>query len=1099
MEDGKGDRMDRGHGTATGETHDALTGFEFRMIGPHRGGRVVAVAGHPAEPMVLYFGAVGGGVWKTVDGGTYWENISDGYLTTAAVGAIAVAPSDPNVIYVGTGETTIRSDVSHGDGVYRSNDGGATWTNLGLTHTRHIAKIRIHPQNPNLAYVAALGHAWGPNEVRGLFRTVDGGATWEKILYRSNVAGAIDLSMDPHNPRILYCAFWEAQRTAYTFWSGGPGSSLYRSTDGGDTWTEITRNPGLPQGTLGKIGVALSPAKTGRVWALIEAEDGALFRSDDGGERWQRVCEDADLRRRAWYYMHVFADPQDADVVWVLNLNAWRSIDGGANFTTVPTPHGDNHDLWIDPTNPLRLIEGNDGGACVSFNGGYSWSTILNQPTAQFYHVTADTSVPYRVYGSQQDNTALSLPSQSVHGVITEQEWFVPGGGESGYIAVRPDNPSVQFAGDHRGNLTRHDRLTGQQHVIDVWPELAGMYEGARDVRHRFNWTFPIFLSPHDPNVLYVAAERLFRSTDEGSSWEAISPDLTRADPSTMGPAGGQITRDNTSAEYYATIFAAIESPHEAGTFWVGSDDGLVHLSRDGGQTWSDITPEMLKHAECEYTLISIIDLSPHDPATAYIAATRYKQDDTKPYLFKTNDYGATWTLITTGIPADDFTRVIREDPGCRGLLYAGTETGLYISFDDGEHWERAQGNLPVCPIHDLIVHGTDLIIATHGRSFWILDDVTPLHAIARERGTGNRLFAPRDTVRFTVYEGFGGGEGSQISYKMAGPLTYAYRTEEQPDDTKRTVLLDAGKNPENGVVITYELAAKPDEPIVLTILDEAGEEIREFTSKPPEPEPSDSAAEETSLDAEPEQEGGEGGTVTADAEADEETQETTPPAEPGINRFTWNFRVANATKIPDDPFSERATAGPRVPPGAYRARLKIGENTYEESFRVVRDPRVGATDDDLVATYRLGLELRDLMGRLNEAVIAIRDARSQLEGWAERLKRSNAGDTAASAKRLIDRLTGIEEEFRNTKSTSRMMYPPPNVPTRLNAKLAFLAGALGSADAAPTRQEREVFDLLKGQVEEQLTALDDLLQRDLAAFNDAVRQAAVPAVVVKR
>ncbi|HLJ68231.1 MAG TPA: glycosyl hydrolase [Chloroflexota bacterium] len=1081
--------------------NEHLKGLEYRNIGPHRGGRVVAVAGHPRDPKTFYFGAVAGGVWKTEDAGSLWECATDGYLTTASVGALAISDADPNVIYAGTGETTIRGDVSHGDGVYRSTDGGKTWSNLGLRDTRHTARIRIHPQNPDLVYVAALGHAWGPNEERGLYRSKDGGASWERILFRSNRAGAIDLSMDPQNPRILYCAFWEAQRTPYSMWSGGPGSSLYRSTDGGDSWTEITRNEGLPQGVLGKIGVAVSPARSGRVWALIEAENGALFRSDDGGERWKRVSDNPDLRRRAWYYMHIYADPQDADAVWVLNLQAWRSTDGGVTFNAVPTPHGDNHDLWIDPANPQRLIEGNDGGACVSFNGGCSWSTILNQPTAQFYHVTADSSLPYRVYGSQQDNTAISVPSQSVHGAITQTDWFVPGGGESGYIAVRPDDPNIQYAGDHRGLLTRHDRRTGQERVIDVWPDYLGMHEGAESRRYRFQWTFPIFVSPFDPNVLYAAGNHLFRSTDEGGSWEAISPDLTRADPNTLQPSGGPITRDNTSAEVYATIFAAVESPHERGTFWVGTDDGLVHISRDDGKTWQEVTPPDLKSPQGEWALISIIDVSAHDPATAYVAATRYKLDDTRPYLYKTADYGTTWTKITNGIPEWDFTRVIREDPHCKGLLYTGTETGLYVSFDDGKQWEALQTNLPVCPIHDLIVHNDDLIVGTHGRSFWILDDVTPLHELARDRGQRNRLFRPRDTIRFKVYEGFGGGEGEQVMYRMAGPLTYAYRQEEKPNGIKETRLLDAGKNPPNGVIITYHLAAPPQGDIALAILDAAGNEVRRFTSKKAKPEEASPAtvAESDAAATDVLQEEAEGSQATAAPEAEAEQQEPFIPKEVGINRFVWNFRYANATKIPGDKFSEFATAGPAVPPGRYQARLEIGDEQLTESFEIVKDPRVSAMQDDLQAQFELGMRVRDAMSQLNDAIIEIRDLREQLQGWEKRLTRGGngeTGDAGLAARTLAERLTGIEEELMNTKSASRMMYPPPNVPTRLNQRLAMLAGVIGSADARPTQQAYGVFEQVKQLIDAQLQALDELRKKDLAEFNERIRQLAVPAVV---
>jgi photosystem II stability/assembly factor-like uncharacterized protein len=1076
-----------------------LSGLKYRNIGPHRGGRVVAVAGHPRDPMVFYFGACAGGIWKTVDGGTFWECVSDGFLKTAAVGAIAVSESDPNVLYAGTGETTIRGDVSHGDGVYKSSDAGKTWTNVGLAETRHIAKIRIHPRNPDLVYVAALGHAWGPNDERGLYRSMDGGATWEQILFRSDRAGAIDLSMDPNNPRIMYCACWEAQRSPYSMWSGGPGSSLYRSTDGGDTWTDITHNEGLPQGVLGKIGVAISPARPDRVWALIEAEDGALFRSDDGGESWQRVSDNDDLRRRAWYYMHIFADPQDADVVWVLNLTCWKSIDGGANFTAVATPHGDNHDLWIDPRDTRRLIEGNDGGACISFNGGESWSTILNQPTAQFYHVTADSRVPYRVYGSQQDNTAISVATRSPHGVITETDWFVPGGGESGYIAVRPDDPNIQYAGDHRGFLTRTDQRTGQQRVVDVWPEFFGMYEGAEALKHRFQWTFPLFLSPFDPNVLYAGGERLFRSTDEGSSWEAISPDLSRNDPSTLKPSGGPITLDNTSAEVYATIFSAVESPHERGTFWVGTDDGLVHISRDDGATWQEITPPDLKAPTGEWALISIIEVSPHDAATSYVAATRYRLDDLRPYLYKTNDYGQTWTKITNGIPEGDFTRVIREDPNCRGLLYAGTETGLYLSFDHGGHWERFQSNLPVCPVYDLIVQDNDLMVATHGRSFWILDDVTPLHEIARDQHTTARLFKPRDTVRFQVYRGFGEGEGpGQVCYRMAGPVTYAYKQQEKSDGTMDIKLLNAGQNPPDGVLIAYHLPEAVEGEITVAILDAEGSEIRQFSSKRPKP---DSANGEHTGSGEPGAvaEAGEGSEVVADSEADAEERKPFLLTDAGIHRFVWNFRCENATRIPGDKSGEFATAGPRVPPGVYSARLTIGDATFTESFQVLKDPRVDVSGEELAAQFEFGLKIRDAIARMNEAIIELRDARTQLEGWEKRLSATGETQEARTrARDLITRLTAIEEEFVNTKSSSRMGYPPPNVPTRLQQKLAMLAAMNAAADAAPTRQSREVLDLLSQQMEEQLIKLNGLLTTEISGFNDTMRRLDIPAVLLK-
>src|SRR5438552_692137 len=694
-----------------------LNSLQARLVGPYRGGRVVAVAGHPTDAMTFYFGACAGGVWKTTDGGTYGENVSDGFFETSAVGAIAVAASDGNVIYAGTGEACIRGNVSHGDGVYRSTDGGLTWTNVGLRDTRHIGRVRVHPRDPALVYVAALGRAWGPNRERGVFRSRDGGAHWDHVLLKSARAGAVDLSMDTQNPRVLYAAVWEAQRTPWGMTSGGPEPSLWKTPDGGDSWTDISRNPGLPRGMLGRIGVAVSPADGRRVYAVVEAEDGALFRSDDGGATWQRGSEEAGLRGRPWYYMHVFADPVDVDTVWVADYSLWKSTDGGKTFGEVATPHGDNHDLWIDPANNRRMIEGNDGGACVSFNSAQSWSTIYNQPTAQFYHVCADDQRPYRIYGSQQDNWAISLPSQSHRGVVAGIGGVQPGGGESGYIAVKPGDPNVVVGGSigtgpGNGRLIHYDHRTGQERVISVWPEAYGMGTAPAEHRYRFQWTFPVFYSRWDARELWIAGNRVFRSLDDGQSWEIASPDLTRNDGAKLGLSGGPVTRDNTGAEVYCTIFALVESPHERDVLWAGTDDGLVHLSRDRGRTWQPVTPPDLP----EWALISVLEPSPHDAATCYVAATCYKLDDTRPYLFKTSDYGRTWKRITNGLPEGEFTRVIREDPNRRGLLYCGTETKIWVSLDDGGSWQRLPANLPVAPIHDLIVKDTDLVVATHGR-----------------------------------------------------------------------------------------------------------------------------------------------------------------------------------------------------------------------------------------------------------------------------------------------------------------------------------------------------------------------------------------------
>jgi photosystem II stability/assembly factor-like uncharacterized protein len=1036
-----------------------LKALEWRLIGPHRGGRVVAVAGHPTEPMVFYFGAASGGVWKTEDGGVYWENVSDGFFNTAAVGAIAVAESDPNVIYVGTGESCIRGNVSHGDGVYKSTDGGRSWAHLGLEDTRHIGRIRIHPRNADVVYVAALGHAFGPNRERGVYRSKDGGKNWEQVLFRSEKAGAVDLSMDPNNPRIIYAAVFEARRYPWTMTSGGPDSSLYRSTDGGDTWEELTDNPGLPSGVKGRIGVAVSPAKAGRVWAIVESEDGGLFRSDDGGATWQKVTDDPDLRARPYYYCHVYADPQDPETVYMLTQLAYKSTDGGRTLRLMPTPHGDNHDLWLDPRNPQRMIEGNDGGAFVSFNGGASWSSGYNQPTAQFYHVATDERHPYRVYGAQQDNSTISLPSRSREGAITQDEWCEHGGGESGYIAVRPDDPNIVFAGGQpHGVLTRFDYRTGQKRQIMPWPEFHWGC-GVEDMKHRFGWTFPVVISPHDPNVWYVAGNQVFRSTNEGSSWEIISPDLTRNDVTKMGRSGGPVTKDNTSVEYYCTIFAFAESPCQRGTFWVGSDDGLIHVSRDGGQTWEDVTPHQLP----EWTLISIIEASPHDPATAYIAATQYKLDDVQPYLFKTNDYGKTWEKITNGMPEDDFTRVIREDPDRRGLLYAGTETGVYFSFDDGASWQSLQLNLPVVPIHDLVVKDSDLVVATHGRSFWILDDMSPLRQITDQLLQASvHLFKPEPAYRFLAGGSFPGATqpnvfptpSTGINYQRIGFTVVAYRKTRGPDGQGTLNFLDAGRNPPDGVMITYYLKDKPEGEVALTLLDPKGQVIRRFSSQPP----------------------------------DQECQRV--PAEAGINRFAWDMSYPEARRAAGDDFTRSRVPGPLAAPGHYQIQLTVGNETHTDSFEIRKSPHVLATQGDLEAQFDLQMRIRDKTSEVNDAIDQIRSIKGQAKDW---VGRTDSDSVAQAANNVTEKLLAIEEELIQVGILAR--WDVTQYPVKLNTKLATLGDLLARADAAPTQQMYGVFDDLSSRADRNLGRLKEVIETDVAAFNRMIREFEVPAI----
>ena len=1003
--------------SATSTTGVSLDGLEWRQLGPFRGGRVEAVAGDPRERNTFYFGSCGGGVWKTTDGGLYWRNVSDGFFKRASVGAIAVAASDPNVVYAGMGEACIRGNVSHGDGVYRSTDGGKTWSHLGLENTRNIGQVRIDPRDADTAFVAALGHAHGPNPERGIFRTKDGGKTWKKVLSRGTAAGGIDLSIDPTNPRIVFATLWEAIRRPHQLISGGPGSGIFKSTDGGDSWTEISRNRGLPKGVLGKIAIAVSPARPERIYALVEAADGGVFRSEDGGVSWAKGSEDRELRQRAWYYTHLFADPKDAETVWVLNVDAYRSSDAGKTFLRQTIPHGDNHDLWIDPNDPLRMIEGNDGGATVSFNGGASWSSIYNQPTAEYYHITADTQTPYRLYAAQQDNSSISSPTRASLSGILWQDCYDVGGGEAGHIAVRPDDPNIVFAADHAGLLTRYDHRSGQIRTINVWPDATSGI-AAKDIKYRINWTAPVALSPHDPNVLYTGSQYVHRSKDEGTSWTRISPDLTRNDPKTTGDSGGPITLDQTGAEYHATIFAFAESPVEPGVLWAGSDDGLINVSRNNGGKWTNVTPRII----AAQTLISIIEPSPHEAAVAYVAANRYKHDDFKPYIYKTENYGRSWSKITAGIPADTFVRAVREDPEVRGLLYAGTEVGLYVSYDDGTRWHRWMGKgLPVVPIHDLIVKDGDLALATHGRSFWVFDDLSPVRELARKRATGSsRLFTPRATTRFRTYGGFSSKTemAPMKNYRHPGGSVFASIVEERPNGDKVETYLDAGKNPPDGVIVTYYLRAAPNN-ITLSFFDARGRLVRSYTKRPPNADPKD--------------------------------KEPRVPVEVGMNRFMWDMRSADAAKIDDEPQImeqlEQSLKGPVAAPGTYSVRLDVDGEKSEAKFEIRRDPRIATTQADFDAQFALRMKLRDLLDRDHKAVNRLRAVR-------------NDPRTNVATKRTLD---AIESQLMQPKARSRQ--DTLNFGVRLNHRIGSLIGSVASADAVPTKQAVELATQLNDEV----------------------------------
>ena len=771
--------------------------LKWREIGPFRGGRSCAVTGVPGQPNLFYMGATGGGIWQSIDGGQSWKNISDGFFG-GSIGAIAVAPSNPNILYVGTGENTLRGNVSPGyGGIFKSYDGGKSWEPAGLKNARHVGRIRIHPKDPNTAYVSVIGDIFKDSEERGVYKTTDGGKTWKKSLYVSPIAGAMDLAFEPGNPRVLYASTWNVRRTPYSFSSGGEGSGLWKSTDEGENWTEISRNKGLPKGTLGIIGVAVSPVDPNRVWAQVEAENGGLFRSEDAGQTWTKVNEDRSLRQRAWYYTRIYADPQNVDRVYVLNVRFWKSDDGGKTFKSIGTPHGDHHDLWIAPKDNKRLVVGDDGGAQVSFDGGTNWSTYLNQPTAQFYRVTTDNAFPYRIYAAQQDNSTIRIPHRTDGWQIGERDWEPTAGGESAHIAIDPENNDMVYGGSYGGFLTQVNHATDQVRAINVWPDNP-MGHGAEGMKYRFQWNFPIFFSPHNPGKLYTTSNHLHVTYNEGQTWEVISPDLTRAEPEKLGPSGGPITKDNTAVEYYATIFAACESPYEEGLIWAGSDDGLVHVSRDGGKNWENVTPP----GAPKYLMYNSIDPDPFVKGGAYLAGTLYKDGDYNPYLFKTKDYGKTWTMITNGIKEDHFTRVVRADPIRKGLLYAGTESGMYISFDDGASWNDFQLNLPLTPITDLTIKNNNLIAATQGRSLWIIDDLKILHQLDNQLSSKPfHLFEPMEAYRM----GFTGERSS----------------------------LKAGQNHHSGMMLYYFLKEEPQEKdtISLTFLEMDGDTIRTFSN----------------------------------------------------------------------------------------------------------------------------------------------------------------------------------------------------------------------------------------------------------------------------
>ena len=1001
--------------------------LQWRGIGPYRGGRALVVAGIPGESSTFYFGAVAGGVWKTTDRGGTWEVLTDG-TPISSVGAIAVAPSQHDVIYVGTGEAAPRGNMTYGDGVYKSTDGGKTWNHVGLRDSRQIGALIIDPANPDIVLVAALGHAFGPNTERGVFRTTDGGKSWARVLYKDENTGAIDISFDPHDARIVWAALWQARRQPWNFSSGGPGSGLYRSTDGGVTWKQLTGN-GLPAGTLGRIHVSVSAADSSRVYAMIEAGEGGLYRSDDGGTHWQRVNDDGRLSQRAWYFSTILADPKDRDTVYAANTGLFRSTDAGKSFELLPARHGDHHGIWIDPVNPDRIIESSDGGASISFDRGKTWGTQYNQPTAQFYHVSVDTRFPYYAYGAQQDNSSVAIASRSDEGAIVQRDWYDASNGEAGFVLADPRDANIVY-GTNENLINRFNKHTMQMQVISAWPVDASGH-AAKDLEHRFNWTSPLAMSPFDPDTLYYGMERLYKTTDDGHSWNAISPDLTRNDKSKQQASGGPITKDITSVEYYDTIFAIAESPLSKGMIWVGTDDGLIQLTRDGGGSWSNVTP----HDMPAWSTISMIEPSRFEANTAYVAVDRHKLDDIKPYVFMTSDAGKTWTRIDPGLPEGSFVHVVREDSVKRGLLYAATETGVFVSFDNGRHWQSLQLNLPRTPIHDLVVKDDDLIVATHGRSFWILDDVTPLREVeAAAAASGAYLYKPA------------------IGHRLYYPDAV---------DTRPP----SGQNPPSGMPIDYYLPAASTGPLLIDILDAQGSVVRHLTSVKPE------QAEQP-----PEW-------------PDQVRPVNTLPAAAGMNRFVWNLRYDDPVQIPGAFYAGLPPRGPVALPGEYTVRLTYEGQTHTAPLNLKADPRVKGPLTGMQEKFALSMEVHHDQDALHRAVNDIRAFKADVGNALKELG-GKSGSAALTAKgnKLLQRASQIEGALMqvNIKGSEANL----NYPGMLNEQIYSFADLLGDADTAPNKPEVDTYAGFHARLESQLAAWGDLRKTGIAPFCGRLRDA---------
>ena len=1017
-----------------------LSSLQYRNLGPFRGGRSSTVTGVPGRPNLYYFGASGGGVWRTKDGGQTWTNISDPHFG-GSIGAVAVAASNPNVIYVGGGEKTVRGNVSYGYGIWKTVDGGKSWTHLlGLRDSRHISRIRIDKDDPNLVYAAVMGDLFKDSDERGVYRSQDGGQTWEKVLNAGQGAGAggrvdeeigrgagaVDLSIDPNNPRTMFASTWKIRRTPYSLSSGGPGSALWRSTDGGDTWKNISAHKGLPKGTWGINAVAVSPVDGNRVYALIENENGGVYVSNDGGDTWTKTNDDRALRQRAWYYTRIYADPQDVDGVYVVNVDYQHSTDGGKTFESARAPHGDHHDLWIAPENPERMIIGDDGGAQVSFDGGENWSTYHNQPTSQFYRVTTDNAFPYRIYGAQQDNSTVRIAHRTDGGTIGESDWEPTAGGESAHLAPDPQNPDIVYGGSYGGFLTRYDHETNQVRGINVWPDNPMGY-GAEGMKYRFQWNFPIFFSPNEEGVLYTTSQHVHRSTDEGQTWEVISPDLTRNEAEKLVSSGGPITQDNTGVEYYATIFAATESSEEPGLLWAASDDGLIHVSRPPAagaeRSWDNVTPQDAP----THLMWNSVEVDRRTPGGLFVAGTAYKMGDYTPYLYHTDNYGRSWTRIDAGIPRDEFTRVVRQYPAAPDVLFAGTEKTVYVSRDGGASWQPFRQNLPIVPVTDLAVKDHNLIVATQGRSFWIMDDLTPLTQVDDvDEGAAFHLYGPAD------------------AWRMGGSSR-----------TSRT----AGQNHPGGVefhVWLSEAAANDTLPIVLSVLKD-DEVIRSWST-------------------------------TAEDKADKLDLKA------GGQTVNWDLQYPEGVKVPGMILWWAGAGGPMALPGRYSVRMKHDGQVRERYFEVKADPRVKASEEDQLAQFNFMREVQEKASEAHQAIIDMRKVREQIKGFRERLPES-ATQLREESQSIINAITEVEEALYQTQNRSRQ--DPLNYPIRLTNKLAHLNSLTGIGTYKPTAAAVQVKDELTAQIDAELERYRTLLRTRVPALNRMIREQAVDVIVV--